>query len=143
MVLRQKREHSQELLRFTQRLIGVKEWGGSGFGTVAQRRKFKDMKKNIILIVLLCVVIIGFTILNNISFNDETLSKKSTELLKDSILLRQAEMQDLMLRKTSVLDSMSSDNKTSNSVIQEEIQKIRVNSDEILKFQKIYQNSKK
>jgi len=101
------------------------------------------MKKNIILIVLLCVVIIGFTILNNISFNDETLSKKSTELLKDSILLRQAEMQDLMLRKTSVLDSMSSDNKTSNSVIQEEIQKIRVNSDEILKFQKIYQNSKK
>jgi len=37
---------------------------------------------------------------------------------------------------------MSSDNKTSNSVIQEEIQKIRVNSDEILKFQKIYQKSK-
>ncbi len=101
------------------------------------------MKKNMILIVLLCVVIIGFTILNNISFNKETLSKKSTELLKDSILFRQVEMQDSLLQKTSVLDSMSLDNRSSTSVIHEEIQKIRSNSDEILRFQmKIYQNSK-
>lgn len=101
------------------------------------------MKKNIILIVLLCVVIIGFTILNNISFNKETLSKKSTELLMDSILFRQVEMQDSLLQKTSVLDSMSLDNRSSTSVIHEEIQKIRNNSDEILRFQmKIYQNSK-
>ena len=90
------------------------------------------MKKNIILIVLLCVVIIGFTILNNISFNKETLSKKSTELLMDSILFRQVEMQDSLLQKTSVLDSMSLDNRSSTSVIHEEIQKIRNNSDEIL-----------
>lgn len=93
--------------------------------------------------MLLCIVIIGFTILNNISFNAETLNKKSTELLKDSILLRQVEMQDLLLQKISVLDSMSLDNK-SNSVIQEEILKIRDNSDEILKFQKkVYQKNNK
>lgn len=101
------------------------------------------MKKNIILIALLCVVIIGFTILNNSSFNEETLSKKSTELLKDSLLHRQVEMQDSLLRKTAVLDSMSFDNRSSNSVIHEEIQKIRDNSNEILRFQKkIYKNSK-
>ena len=102
------------------------------------------MKKNIILIVLLCVVIIGFTILNNISFNKETLSKKSPELLMDSILFRQVEMQDSLLRKTLVLDSINVNNKLNNSIIQREIQKIRDNSDEILKFQKkIYQNNKK
>lgn len=101
------------------------------------------MKKYIILIVLLCVVIIGFAILNNISFNEKTLSKKSIELLKDSLLHRQVEMQDSLSRKISVLDSMSLDNKSSNSVIHEEIQKIRDNSNEILRFQKkIYQNSK-
>ena len=101
------------------------------------------MKKSTTMIVLLCFVILGFTILNNISFNAKILSKKSTELLKDSLLLRQVEMQDLLLRKTSILDSMSLDNKSSNSIIQEEIQKIRDNSDEILIIQKkIYQYSK-
>jgi len=101
------------------------------------------MKKNIILIVLLCVVIIGFTILNNISFNEETLSKRSAELSKDSLFHRQVEMQDLLLGKSSILDSMNIDHKSSTSIIKEEIQKIRDNSDEILKFQKkIYQNSK-
>ena len=93
--------------------------------------------------MLLCVVIIGFTLFNNISFNTKILNKKSTELLKDSLLLRQVEMQDLLLQKTSALDSISLDNKSSNSIIQEEIHKIRDNSDEILKFQKkIYKNRK-
>lgn len=102
------------------------------------------MKKITIFIGLLCVVIIGFAIFNNISFNEEIQSKKSTELLKDSILLRQVEMQDLLLQKTLVLDSMNSDNKSNNSIIQEKIQRIKDNSDEILKFQKkLYQNSKK
>lgn len=101
------------------------------------------MKKNITFVVLLCVVIIGFTILNNFSFNAEILNKKSKDFLEDSLLLRQVEMHDLLLRKTSVLDSMSLDNKSSNSNIQEEIQKIRNNSDEILLFlKKIYQKSK-
>ena len=105
---------------------------------------FNDMKKIIIFIGLLCVVIIGFAIFNNISFNEEIQSKKSTELLKDSILLRQVEKQDLLLQKTLVLDSMNSDNKSNNSIIQEKIQRIKDNSDEILKFQKkLYQNSKK
>jgi hypothetical protein len=90
------------------------------------------------------VVIIGFAIFNNISFNEEIQSKKSTELLKDSILLRQVEKQDLLLQKTLILDSMNSDNKSNNSIIQEKIQRIKDNSDEILKFQKkLYQNSKK
>ena len=71
-------------------------------------------------------------------------SKKTTELSKDSLLCRQVEMLDLLLEKSSVLDSMNLDHKSSNSIIKEEIQKIRDNSDEILKFQKkIYQNSKK
>ncbi len=105
---------------------------------------FNDMKKIIIFIGLLCVVIIGFAIFNNISFNEEIQSKKSTELLKDSILLRQVEKQDLLLQKTLILDSMNSDNKSNNSIIQEKIQRIKDNSDEILKFQKkLYQNSKK
>ncbi len=90
------------------------------------------------------MVIIGFAIFNNISFNEEIQSKKSTELLKDSILLRQVEKQDLLLQKTLILDSMNSDNKSNNSIIQEKIQRIKDNSDEILKFQKkLYQNSKK
>ena len=85
-----------------------------------------------------------FAIFNNISFNEEIQSKKSTELLKDSILLRQVEKQDLLLQKTLILDSMNSDNKSNNSIIQEKIQRIKDNSDEILKFQKkLYQNSKK
>lgn len=94
--------------------------------------------------MLLCVVTIGFAILNNISFNEEMQSKKSTELSKDSLFHRQVEMQDLLLGKSSVLDSMNLDHKYSDSIIKEEIQKIRGNSDEILKFQKkIYQNNKK
>lgn len=101
------------------------------------------MKKIITFIILLCVVIIGFAILNNISFNEEMQRKKSTDLSKDSLFHRQVEMQDLLLGKSSVLDSMNLDHKSSNSIIKEEIQKIRDNSDEILKFQKkIYQNSK-
>ncbi len=102
------------------------------------------MKKIITFIILLCVIIIGFAILNNISFNKEMQSKKATDLSKDSLLYRQVEIQDLLLGKSSVLDSMNLDHKYSNSIIKEEIEKIRDNSDEILKFQKkIYQNNKK
>ena len=102
------------------------------------------MKKIITFIILLCIVIIGLAILNNIYFNDEILSKKSTELSKDSLLYRQVEIQDSLLGKSSVLDSMNLDHKYSNSIIKEEIEKIRDNSAEILKFQKkIYQNNKK
>ena len=102
------------------------------------------MKKIITFIILLCAFIIAFAVLNNISFKEEIQSKKTTELLKDSIFLRQVEMQELLLRKSSVLDSINLDNKSSNSIIKEEIQKIRDNSDKILKFQKkIYQNNQK
>lgn len=102
------------------------------------------MKKIITFIILFCVVIIGFAILNNISFNKEMQSKETTDSSKDSLLYRQVEIQDLLLGKSSVLDSMNLDHKSSNSIIKEEIQKIRDNSDEVLKFQKkIYQNSKK
>ena len=87
------------------------------------------MKKIITFIILLCVVIIGFAILNNISFNEEMQSKKSTDLSKDSLFHRQVEMQDMLLGKSSVLDSMNLDHKSSNSIIKEEIQKIRDNSD--------------
>lgn len=101
------------------------------------------MKKVITFIAILCVIIIGFSILNYLSFHKKVLSRKSTELLKDSLLLRQVEMQGLLLQKKSVLDSICLYNKTSDSIIQEEIQKIRDNSDKILKFQKkIFQNSK-
>ena len=102
------------------------------------------MKIIITFVILLCVVIIGFARLNNISFNEEMQSKKSTDLSKDSLFHRQVEMQELLLEKLSLLDSMNLDHKSSNSIIKEEIQKIRDNSDEILKFQKkIYQNNKK
>ena len=109
-----------------------------------QRRESNNMKKIITFIILLCVVIIGFAILNNISFNEEMQSKKSTELSKDSLLRRQVKMQDLLLGKSSVLDTMNLEQKSNNSIIKEEIQKIRDNSDKILIFQKkIYQNNKK
>ena len=102
------------------------------------------MKKIITSIILLCTVIIAFAILNNITFNEGMQSKNNAELSKDSLLRRQVEMQDLLLRKASVLDTMNLEHKSNNSIIKEEIQKIRDNSDEILKFQKkIYQNSKK
>ena len=102
------------------------------------------MKKIITSIILLCTVIIAFAILNNITFNEGMQSKKNAELSKDSLLRRQVETQDLLLRKASVLDTMNLEHKSNNSIIKEEIQKIRDNSDEILKFQKkIYQNNKK
>lgn len=65
------------------------------------------MKKITIFIILLCVVIIRFAILNNISFNKEMQSKKTTGLSKDSLLYRQVEIQDLLPGKSSVLDSMN------------------------------------
>lgn len=102
------------------------------------------MKKIITSIILLCTVIIAFAILNNITFNEGMQSKNNAELSKDSLLRRQVEMQDLLLGKSSILDTMNLVHKYSNSIIKEEIQKIRDNSDEILKFQKkIYQNNKK
>ena len=102
------------------------------------------MKKIITFIILLCAFIIVFAVFNNISFNEEIQSKKSTELSKDSLLYRQVEMLDLLLGKSSVLDTMSLEHKSNDSIIKEEIQKIRDNSDKILKFQKkIYQNNQK
>ena len=108
-----------------------------------KRGKINNMKKIITSIILLCTVIIAFAILNNITFNEGMQSKNNAELSKDSLLRRQVEMQDLLLGKSSILDTMNLEHKYSNSIIKEEIQKIRDNSDEILKFQKkIYQNSK-
>ena len=102
------------------------------------------MKKIITFIILLCAFIIAFAVLNNISFNKEMQSKETTDSSKDSLLYRQVGIQDLLLGKSSVLDSMNLDHKSSNSIIKEEIQKIRDNSDKILKFQKtIYQNNQK
>lgn len=102
------------------------------------------MKKIITFTILLCAFIIAFAVLNNISFKEEIQSKKTTELSKDSLLCRQVEMLDLLLEKSSVLDSMNLEYKSNNSIIKEEIQKIRDNSDKILKFQKtIYQNNQK
>lgn len=102
------------------------------------------MKKIITFIIFLCAFIIAFAILNNKSFNEEMQSKKSIELSKDSLLYRQVELQDLLLGKYSVLDTMNLEHKSNNSIIKEEIKKIRDNSDKILKFQKkIYQNNKK
>ena len=108
-----------------------------------KRGKINNMKKSITSVILLCAVIIALAIINNIPFNKGMQSKKNAELSKDSLLRRQVETQDLLLRKPSVLDTMNLEHKSNNSMIKEEIQKIRDNSDEILKFQKkIYQNSK-
>lgn len=101
------------------------------------------MKKVITFIAILCVVIIGISILKNISFIKEIQSRESTKFLKDSLLHRQTEIQDLLLQKSSILDSMRKDNKSSNSIIQKGIQEIRDNSDENLKIQKkIFQINK-
>ena len=109
-----------------------------------KRGKINNMKKSITSVILLCAVIIALAIINNSSFNKGMQSKKNAELSKDSLLRRQVEMQDLLLGKSSILDTMNLEHKYSNSIIKEEIQKIRDNSDEILKFQKkIYQNNKK
>lgn len=108
-----------------------------------KRGKINNMKKSITSVILLCAVIIALAIINNSSFNKGMQSKKNAELSKDSLLRRQVETQDLLLRKASALDTMNLEHKSNNSIIKEEIQKIRDNSDEILKFQKkIYQNSK-
>ena len=79
------------------------------------------MKKIITFIILFCVVIIGFAILNNISFNKEMQSKETTDSSKDSLLYRQVELQDLLLGKYSVLDTMNLEHKSNNSIIKEEI----------------------
>lgn len=50
-------------------------------------------------------------------------SKETTDSSKDSLLYRQVEILDLLLGKSSVLDSMNLDHKSSNSIIKEEIQK--------------------
>ena len=59
-------------------------------------------------------------------------SKKNAELSKDSLLRRQVETQDLLLRKASVLDTMNLEHKSNNSIIKEEIQKIRDNYEKII-----------
>lgn len=141
MVQEQERKQSKELFHSSKGFFGVKG------ECINKYREFMKRHKRTIVLVgvgLLCVVIIGCAIYKNISYNEERQSENSTELLKDSLFLRQVEMQELLLRKSSVLDSINLDNKSSNSIIKEEIQKIRDNSDKIQKFQKkIYQNSKK
>ena len=93
--------------------------------------KINNMKKSITSVILLCAVIIALAIINNSSFNKGMQSKKNAELSKDSLLRRQVETQDLLLRKASVLDTMNLEHKSNNSIIKEEIQKIRDNSDAI------------
>lgn len=78
------------------------------------------MKKIITFIILLCAFIIVFAVFNNISFNEEIQSKKSTELSKDSLLYRQVEMLDLLLGKSSVLDTMNLEHKSNDSIIKED-----------------------
>lgn len=64
-------------------------------------------------------------------------------MLKDSLLIRQVEQQDLLLGEILMLDSINLDNKLGDSIILEEIQQTRKKLDDILKYQKmIYQNTK-
>lgn len=64
----------------------------SWLGRITKRCKINNMKKITTFIILLCVVIIRFEILNNISYNKEMQSKKTTDLSKDSLLYRQVEI---------------------------------------------------
>ena len=84
-----------------------------------KRGKINNMKKSITSVILLCAVIIALAIINNSSFNKGMQSKKNAELSKDSLLRRQVETQDLLLRKASALDTMNLEHKSNNSIIKD------------------------
>lgn len=101
------------------------------------------MRRILIIITVFCTSIIGLSIFNNISFNKYKRNKDSIELLRDSLLLRQSELQDSLLQKTIILDSIYLKSKSSDSAIQVDIHQIIDNSKKIIKLQKqIFQENK-
>ncbi len=95
------------------------------------------MKKSIFAIILvLCVVIVGLSMINNASFNKDKQYKDALEAQRDSLLNKQIESQDSLFFEIKLLDSMSNECNNNISLIQDYLQHSKNETDKILKLQK-------
>lgn len=102
------------------------------------------MKKLFVAILtVLCLAIVGLSMINNASFNKDKQYNDALEAQRDSLLNKQIESQDSLISEIILLESMSSECKKNISIIQEYIQHSKKNTDQILIMQKqILQESK-
>ena len=71
------------------------------------------------LVIVLCVIIIGLSILKNGSFNTNKRCQDSLELQLSRSILKQSLVQDSLLQKIMLLDSIYHHHKANNSAIQQ------------------------
>lgn len=93
-------------------------------------------KYYITIVVVLCSIIIGLSMINNASYRINKKHKDSIELLRDSLMFKECIIQDSLLQKIGILDSIYLDNKFKDSIIKVYIQQIHNDSKSILNIQK-------
>lgn len=90
----------------------------------------------IAIVIVLCIIIIRLSMHNNVTYIKDKKQKDSIDLLRDSLIFKESRIQDSLLKKTEILDSIYLDNKSNDSIIKVYIQQINNDSKSILKIQK-------
>lgn len=90
----------------------------------------------IAIVIVLCSIIIRLSMHNNVTYIKDKKQKDSIDLLRDSLIFKESNIQDSLLRKIEILDSIYLDNKSNDSIVKVYIQQINNDSKSILKIQK-------
>lgn len=90
----------------------------------------------IAMVIVLCSIIIRLSMHNNVTYIKDKKQKDSIDLLRDSLIFKESNIQDSLLRKIEILDSIYLDNKSNDSIVKVYIQQINNDSKSILKIQK-------
>lgn len=88
------------------------------------------------MVIVLCSIIIRLSMHNNVTYIKDKKQKDSIDLLRDSLIFKESNIQDSLLRKIEILDSIYLDNKSNDSIVKVYIQQINNDSKSILKIQK-------
>ena len=90
----------------------------------------------IAIVIVLCSIIIRLSMHNNVTYIKDKKQKDSIDLLRDSLIFKESHVQDSLLKKIEILDSIYLDNKSNDSIVKLYIQQINNDSKSILKIQK-------
>ena len=83
---------------------------------------------------MLCVVLIGLSISNNISFIKKVNNEEMIELKKDSLIAKQYILLDSLLTRSILLDSIYHYEKLNDSIIQAELKQVINDSISVFNF---------
>lgn len=90
----------------------------------------------IAIVIVLCSIIIRLSMHNNVTYIKDKKHKDSIDILRDSLIFKESRIQDSLLKKIEILDSIYLDNKSNDSIVKVYIQQINNDSKSILRIQK-------